>query len=221
MENKKNFTKVMGLMVALCIFLNVYANANTTEQSKEKTKTEMFGKMPGNIKDSKTLVDTVATPKERAYNLFKDKILLEYLYDNRCDNNTKMYRRTTMVPVWHRGTGDKCYESVINYGALSADKGTENAKMFWSMIKETVAHRQSNEVTDSANTFVSSYIDENMDTVITTYIFGGEYIDFNDAYVAKYIKDIEQICADEKLIKEAELKKSAVQQKMIENTQSK
>jgi len=161
--------------------------------------------------------------QERASNLFKDNILLEFLYDNTCDKNTKISRYRGLVPEAWRKISGKHYSFIINYGVLSSNQGDEDAKMFWSIIKNAMCGKGNTTDLNKSDTIVNTSVNENLDTVVRTYIFGGKYIDFNNEYVAKYVKEIKQICADMRRIKEAELKKSAIEQKQINDikTQSK
>lgn len=226
MENKNNLVKALSLMIAICIFFNIYAKANVDKQMNTKAKTEIPGKTPFDSKDSIDYRDSVSLIREQAFDLFKDKILLWYLYDDNCDKNIKEMRRNSLIPEkWHR-VSDKSCKSVMNYSGLTSDKGTEDAKMFWSIVKDAMFNRKpdgprvSAARTDSnlnhvlGDTIVSRYINKDLDTMITTYILGGKYIDFNNQYVAKYMDEIKQICADMKRIQAAEMKKQ------LENTQS-
>ena len=38
------------------------------------------------------------------------------------------------------------------------------------------------------------YVNEDLDAMATTLIFGNQYIDFNNKYVAKHINEIRQVC---------------------------
>lgn len=228
MKNKNNSAKILILIAAICVFLNMYANANNDRQFDKKAKTEFLTKKPNTNPDSVALVSKDTTlnqdlVQERAVNLFKDRILLEFLYDNTCDRNTKIYRYKALVPEAWSYISDNRYSSIINYGVLSSNQGDEDAKMFWAIIKSTMTNKGNTTDLNKNDTIVNTSVNENLDTVVRTYIFGGKYIDVNNKYVAKYITEIKQICEDMRRIKEAEMRKSAIEQKQMNDikTQSK
>jgi len=144
--------------------------------------------------------------QKHAYKLFHEKIIGGYLYDNKLSENQKAKRNKKLIPENYR-VGDKNYKSVINYSLFSSKTGDADAELFWNLVKDATfyytTHRQSPlnlKKVDSdryhvtVDTMRLRYINEDMDTVATTLIFGNRYIDLNNEYVAKHINEIRQVC---------------------------
>ena len=144
--------------------------------------------------------------QRHAYKLFHEKIIGGYLYDENIGDRAKANRVKKIIPE-NRRVSDKNYQSVMNYSVFSAKTGDEDAELFWNLVKDATFYHNVNKQSPfnlkntnseryhvTVDTMKLRYVNEDLDTMATTLIFGNQYIDFNNKYVAKHINEIRQVC---------------------------
>ena len=189
---------IFASMISLGFGLNTKAFNQNGTQAK-KLATSISKSIPDN--DIKRLEADI---QKHVYELFHEKIIGEYLYDNGVSEKIKAKRVKKIIPE-NRCLKDKNYKIVFDYTVFSSKTGEADAELFWNLVKDvtfyyqnkhpnSVSSRTTNKYSSIVNTMKWKSVNEDLDSVATMFIFGNRYIDLNNKYVAKHINEIRQVC---------------------------
>ena len=204
MANKNvNYIMIVALAAFMLIGADLHADAKNNSKPKYLSSVDSdFGKKK---QQRDSIHDSLL---QRALDLFNKMILRSYLYGG---------SRAEVLDRYHAFASVSDSGFTKNYGIFSANSGDPDAKLFWSMIKDAL-YKENLALEDNARIITkpdnNSHIVGN--TMIVLYnntpnpnafwaqgafLFGGDYIDFDNEYVAQYIAEIKQLCTEMKIAK--------------------